>query len=201
MSDDLRRGLRYAHDRANANTAHLHGVSAGLEAVVATLVADGVIDPKRFEERRREAGERLRRAYLERGMGVAMQEFETSKYAFTGGPEIDCDERLPLCGAACCKLPLALSREDVEEGEVRWDLERPYLIARGADGHCVHLDRCTKRCGVYERRPIPFRGYDCRTDTRIWLDFEGRVVNPQIHDPDWPASLEREPAPRSEKGG
>jgi Putative zinc- or iron-chelating domain len=67
------------------------------------------------------------------------------------------------------------------------------MIARGADHYCAHLDRETHRCGVYAQRPIPCRGYDCRKDTRIWLDFEARVVNPLINEPDWPKCLPSEP--------
>ena len=184
---DVLRGLLYAHDRANANTAALHQASATLDAVVETLIAEGVLDPERLDERRRSAGERRERQFFERGMAVALQEFDVSKYDFDGGAEIDCDRRIELCGAACCRLPFALAREDIEEGVLRWDLGRPYMIAQGADGYCVHMDRTTHRCGVYEQRPIPCRGYDCREDGRIWLDFERRIVNPAIHDPGWPA--------------
>ena len=81
----------------------------------------------------------------------------------------------------------------MREGVVKWELGRPYMIARGADHYCAHLDRETHRCGVYAQRPIPCRGYDCRKDTRIWLDFEARVVNPLINDPDWPKCLPSEP--------
>ena len=37
-------------------------------------------------------------------------------------------DRVHLCKASCCRLPFALSRQDVEEGIVRWDLGQPYLI-------------------------------------------------------------------------
>jgi Fe-S-cluster containining protein len=191
---DVVRGLLYTHHRANANTAELHRASATVQALVDLLVDQGVLDPEALEARRQGTARRLQGEYIERGMAVAVQEFGASKYDFQGGPVIDCDRRLPLCGAACCKLPFALSREDVEEGVVRWDLGRPYMIAHGADHTCVHLDRETRRCGVYGQRPIPCRGYDCRGDTRIWLDFERRVINPRINDPDWPACLDAGPA-------
>jgi hypothetical protein len=186
---DVLRGLLYAHNRANANTSELCDASATVQALADLLVDEGVIERPAFEEWRQAAAARLQGEYFERGMGVAMQEFDVSKYDFEGGVEIDCENRIPLCGAACCKLPLALSREDVQEGVVRWDLGRPYLIARDDDGYCGHMDRCTHRCGIYEQRPVPCRAYDCRNDTRIWLDFDARVVNPRIHDPDWPACL------------
>jgi hypothetical protein len=186
---DVLRGLLYAHDRANANTAALHEAVTTLDAVVELLVAEGVLDPDALAEHRVEAGQRRERQFYERGMAVAMQEFGQSKYTFAGGAEIDCESRIELCGAACCKLPVALSKEDVEEGVLRWELGRPYLLAHGTDHHCVHLDRGTHRCGAYDARPIPCRAYDCREDHRIWLDFEARVVNPAIQDPDWPEAL------------
>lgn len=183
---DVLRGLLYVHNRANANTGELHEARSTLDALVELLVDRGVLDRDALEQRREEAAGRLRGDFVERGMAVAIQEFGVSKHDFEGGAEIDCEARLPLCGAACCKLPLALSSEDVEQGVVRWDLGRPYMIAHGDDGYCVHMDRDTRRCCVYDERPIPCRGYDCRSDERIWLDFERRIPNPRIHDPDWP---------------
>lgn len=189
---EMVRGLVYTHNRANANTAQVHEAQATVEAVVDLLVERGVLDREAVQARRQAVAERLRREYFERGMGVALQEFGVSKYRFPGGAQIDCEARLPLCKAACCKLPLALSREDVQEGIVRWELGRPYMIAHGRDHYCAHLNRETQTCGVYANRPIPCRGYDCRQDRRIWLDFEHRVINPLIDDPEWPACLEEQ---------
>jgi hypothetical protein len=64
------------------------------------------------------------------------------------------------------------------------------MLAHEADGYCTHMDRGACGCTVYAQRPIPCRGYDCRNDRRIWLDFEQGQVNPAIHDPDWPRSVE-----------
>jgi hypothetical protein len=190
FAHDMIRGLIYAHNRANANTAEVHRASATVHTVVELLIEGGVLDREALEARRQEVGDKLRQQYLADGMAVAMQEFGTSKYDFQNGAEINCKKRVHLCQAACCRLPLALSREDVQEGLVRWDLGQPYILARGRDGYCVHLDRETYRCAVYAQRPIPCRGYDCRQDQRIWLDFENKVVNPRIREPDWPACLE-----------
>jgi Fe-S-cluster containining protein len=192
FESELIRGLLYAHNRANANTAEVHQACATMQAAVELLIEGGVLDREAFEARRQEAAEQLRHQYLGRGMAVAMQEFSTSKYAFQDGAEIDCKDRVHLCKAACCRLPLALSREDVQEGIVHWDLGQPYILARGRDGYCVHLDRETYGCLVYAQRPIPCRGYDCREDKRIWLDFENKVVNARIDEPDWPECIETE---------
>lgn len=191
---DLLRGLIYAHNRANANTAEVHEASAMLRALVELLLERGVIDGETLAARQEQASEALRGRYVERGMAVAMQEFGVSKYEFQGGAEIDCKSRIHLCKAACCRLPFALSKQDVQEGVVRWDLGQPYMNARDGDGYCAHLEKCSGRCTVYTHRPVPCRGYDCRNDKRIWLDFENRVINPRIEDPDWPRCLGAEDA-------
>jgi Fe-S-cluster containining protein len=191
---ELQRGLVYAHNRANANTAHLHQSYAAVHAIGELLVERGLLDRHELEAKKQEAAEQLRREYMVQGMGTAMQEFGVSKYQFQHGADVDCASRVHLCRAACCKLPLALSREDVREGVVQWELGQPYMIAHAADGYCVHMDRDTCGCTVYEARPIPCRGYDCRADERIWLDFDNKVINPRIHEPDWPGCLEVEAA-------
>ena len=187
---ELVAGLVYTHNRANANTAEVHQTASTLHALVEMLVERGVLDRAELEARRRAAAEQYRKYYIERGMAVAMQNFGVSKYEFSGGAVIDCESRLPLCKAACCKLPLALSKEDVGEGVVRWELGQPYMLAHDPDGYCVHMDRATCGCTVYAQRPIPCRGYDCREDKRIRQDFEAGVINPLIEAPDWPACLE-----------
>ena len=97
---DVIRGLLYTHNRANANTAEVHEANATVQALVDVLAEAGVLDRAALEERRQDARQRLRREYVERGMAVAVQDFEVSKYDFAGGPVIDCEARMPLCGAA-----------------------------------------------------------------------------------------------------
>lgn len=191
---EVQRGLVYSHNRVNANTAELHQACAAIHAIGDLLVERGLLDREEVEARKREAAEQLRQRYMAQGMATAMQEFGTSKYQFQHAVEVDCENRDHLCRAACCKLPLALSREDVREGVVQWELGQPYLIAHAADGYCVHMDRHTHGCTVYAQRPIPCRGYDCRDDRRIWLDFDNHVINPRIREPNWPAFLEEETA-------
>lgn len=192
VHQDVLRGLIYTHNRLNKNTAEAHQANAAIQAVVDLLIERGVIDSQELETRQKQGSEKLRKTYLENGMAVAMQEFKESKYDFQGGAEIDCENRIHLCKAACCRLPLALSKEDVQEGIVKWDLGQPYMITRNGDGYCTHLDHGPCQCTIYEHRPIPCRGYDCRKDKRIWLDFEKNVVNPRIDQPDWPGCLEEE---------
>jgi Putative zinc- or iron-chelating domain len=93
-------------------------------------------------------------------------------------PEVDCENRVHLCHARCCSFTVALSRQDVEEGQLLWDIERPYLLRREEDRYCSHLDRRTRACGVYGNRPATCRDYDCRTDRRVWIDFEKMIPAP-----------------------
>ncbi len=87
-----------------------------------------------------------------------------------------CAELLPICQAACCRFDVVLSTQDLDEGVLRWDYGRPYLLRRADDGWCAHHDRATGACRVHGQRPAVCREYSCRDDPRIWADFERRVL-------------------------
>jgi Fe-S-cluster containining protein len=93
-------------------------------------------------------------------------------------PEVvlNCAERVHLCKAVCCKLNFALTPGEVRSGKVQWDRKLPYLIAHKENGYCAHLDE-GKGCNIFEDRPALCRRFDCRTDGRVWKDFEGMVPN------------------------
>ena len=100
------------------------------------------------------------------------------KYTVAGA-DPPCAELLPLCQARCCRLRFALSSQDLDEGVIRWDHGRPYLIRHEADGACAHLARTGDGgCSAYAHRPTPCRTYDCRRDPRVWIDFERRIPAP-----------------------
>ena len=103
------------------------------------------------------------------------------KYSVDPGHEpIDCADRVALCQAACCRLRVPLSREEIDEHVVQWDTARPYLNRQRHDGYCVHCDEATHECAIYEQRPGICRTFDCRSDQRIWIDFERRIPNPKL---------------------
>ncbi len=110
--------------------------------------------------------------------GVAYDLVGESKYdAVVESPP--CEELLPLCHSRCCRLRFALSTEDLDEGIVRWDYGRPYLIRqRESDRYCVHNDPETKFCTVHAVRPRVCRSYHCKDDPRIWTDYEKRIPAP-----------------------
>lgn len=173
-------GLLYCHDRENTNTSKTLEVTAFSYALIELLLEKGLITEDELNARKRRVAERLVEKLKDEGTGVMLQQPEIDKYAFEGGARIDCENRVHLCRAACCRLRFALSRQDLEEGVVKWELSRPYLIRRGDDGYCGHLERESRGCTIYDHRPVPCRAYDCRADKRIWADFEQRVVSTEL---------------------
>jgi Fe-S-cluster containining protein len=94
--------------------------------------------------------------------------------------EVDCAARMHVCKAACCSLPFPLSADEVEAGDVKWDLGHPYVIRQSEQGYCVHNDRESGGCTVYDARPGVCRGYSCAEDDRIWLDFDRMILNEEF---------------------
>jgi Fe-S-cluster containining protein len=97
--------------------------------------------------------------------------------AETAPEPVDCAARLPVCQAVCCRLKFALSQEEVERGQVKWDIGHPYVIRQDSDGYCCHNDGPSRSCSIYDDRPHLCRSYSCRRDVRIWSDFDGMVLN------------------------
>lgn len=186
LRQEVTEGLLYTHSRINANTTKTLEATSFLYALIELLSEKGIITIEELDECKQTVGQRLVKQFSEKGMGVVFQNPEYDKYTFQKGVDINCGKRIHLCQAACCRLPFALSKQDIREGIVRWDLGRPYMIDQGKDGYCNHMNRETLRCTAYENRPVPCRAFDCRTNKRIWLDFDKMIVNPEIHRPDWP---------------
>jgi hypothetical protein len=142
------------------------------ETLMEIMLATGVLRPGHAAliDKLRRRVEVARRAPVELA-GFA------DKYAIEGEP-VDCEARLPLCQARCCSFGVSLSRQDIEEGELTWDIGRPYVLARGGDGYCANLGRDDARCQSYQHRPATCRIYSCKDDPRVWLDFEARIPAP-----------------------
>lgn len=106
-------------------------------------------------------------------------------------PDVDCAALLPLCKGRCCAFNVTLSRDDVVEGKLRWDLRDPYALPKHAGtGYCENM-RPDGGCAAYHDRPATCRTYDCRRDPRVWLDYEQRLPAPMpahlIPLGEWPA--------------
>ncbi|MFQ6029561.1 MAG: YkgJ family cysteine cluster protein [Dehalococcoidia bacterium] len=176
-------GFLDAHERVNNNASKALETASFSYALIELLQEKGIISFDELNARQKVVMERLLQKFSDQGIGVmARQEFGQDKYSYNETVEIDCASRLHLCRAACCRLQFALSKQDIDEGIVKWDLGKPYMIAKHPDGYCKHLDQTTRQCTVWQNRPIPCRGYDCRQDERIWVNFEAREINPNLEE-------------------
>jgi Fe-S-cluster containining protein len=182
-------GLLYTHSRLSAGAKKTLEASSFLYALIELLNEKGLLTIEELDARKEVVAERLMKRFRENGSGVMLQDPEYDKYAFDGESEVDCAERIDVCRAVCCRLPFALSKQDIHEGIVHWELGRPYLIAHNGEGYCEHMDAATRQCTIREHRPVPCRAYDCRQDKRVWLDYEARILNPAVERPDWPYCL------------
>lgn len=203
-AEEILQGFLYANRQLDAGMLKVYEASAYIYALVELLVAKGLIGIEELDARKKIVEKRLAQSFQEANLGLKIQTPEIDKYSLENEVHIDCAERFHVCRGACCKLGFLLSWQDVQEG-IRWDLGRPFLIARGADGYCVHFDRKVGRCRIYERRPAVCRLFDCRNDRRIWIDFEEGIINPNLLEAialskdAGPSGLEREQTDRSHR--
>ncbi len=175
-------GLRYCHSRINDNTTKTLESTAFLYALIEILLEKGMLPVEELDSRKKKIASRLVEKFSQSGTGLMYQDSDLDKYEFDEEAEVDCQSNLAACKAVCCKLPFALSEQDVEEGIVKWNFKRPYLIAHDEDGYCVHLDRETFHCTIRDNRPLPCRGFDCRSSERwpIWENYSEKRVNVQF---------------------
>jgi Fe-S-cluster containining protein len=174
LRSDLEEALRFLNHNTTAGRLDRADVTATLTALIETLVAHGVLPQAEYERRRQRALD-AQTQLIEEQPEVRFGE-AVDKYALKDLPEIDCAALLPVCKAACCKLTVFCSAQDLDERVVQWDYSRPYRIRKREDDYCVHSEPETKSCGIYERRPAICRTYDCRNDDRIWVDFDKRIL-------------------------
>jgi hypothetical protein len=82
--------------------------------------------------------------------------------------DVNCAKCIPYCKARCCTLIFALTKDEVDVGNIKYNQQRPFFIARDEDGYCPHMDRKTFSCMNWENRPLRCRRYECRDDKNIW---------------------------------
>jgi Fe-S-cluster containining protein len=170
----------FSHSLMSETSRQLLAAATTAFALTELLVEQGVIRQDDLAARQETVRASLMEQVESSGLGLFVNDKDKDKYEIRDHPPINCAERVHLCKAACCTLRFPLSRQDVEEGVVRWDFGRPYWNLVSKSGYCVHCSPEKRSCEVYENRPGPCRSFDCREDKRIWLDFEGMVVNPKL---------------------
>src|ERR1041384_7811625 len=102
------------NERAQRGIAELQ---QQFETLIEIMVATGTLRPGHAEL----IAKLRRRVEVARKAEVELSSVE-DKYAVTGEP-IDCDSRIPLCQARCCSFTVMLSRQDLEEGQLAWDID------------------------------------------------------------------------------
>ena len=79
--------------------------------------------------------------------------------------DCDCLDALPICRAQCCALVGTVVLEEETEalqGLIEEDFFRgEYVMKRDADGRCTCLNRETKTCEIYDKRPLTCQKYHC----------------------------------------
>lgn len=176
LERQMERGSFFTHTALGENHIRLNEIEFFIYGLIDALMAKGIVSSNEVKE----AAENVRQELISKGEtvgnGVALR-VEDDAAVERPAVEVDCAARMHICKSVCCKLDFALSREEVEAGNVKWDLGRPYFIRHEADGCCTHVKRETGGCNVYENRPAVCRGYSCANDERIWKDFDGMKLN------------------------
>jgi Fe-S-cluster containining protein len=155
-----------------------------LEWLVEILIDRGYLEPEHRALIRKDKGDRP---------VVRLSLYGDKRQVTNSDP--GCAERMHLCKARCCAIEVEMSAEDVEEGVLKWSLERPYLLRKADHGLCEHVQG-DGRCGAYEHRPAQCRAYDCIGDARIWIDYEAKIPAPM---PWWIIPLEDWTLPPAEQ--
>ncbi len=194
-------GLIHTHNQMNVLAQQVFAAAAQVRAMATVLNARGLIDGEELTAQRAAEEQGLLSLFQDKKVGVRLNPAVPDKYAIPADqlPHVDCENRLRLCHGACCALRFPLSRQDLEEGVMRWELSEPYLNRQARDGRCVHQDRGTLGCTIYEHRPSVCRIYSCRGDERIWQDFDAYIINPDLfgETPDGERFIQFPPEPAS----
>lgn len=166
LSEDLVAELTQLAETVAERDDHAD-IAAKLEWLIDTLILRGQL-PESFQRLAEKVNGRQRSV-------VRLAGFR-DKYAIAS-PDVDCASLIPLCGARCCSFEVSLSAQDVAERTIPFDMMRPYALPK-ANGTCV-CRAADGACTIYERRPGACRAYDCRHDSRVWIDFEARIPAPK----------------------
>ncbi len=180
LEDQVERGSLFTHSALSRQSARLNEIESFLYGIIDVLTQKGHMPPEVLKH----AVEDVRKEMVEKGEmsnpGLALRMDGDKNSEFI---PVNCDERMHICKAVCCKLTFALNAEEVEGGEIRWDLGRPYMIRQKPSCYCTHNNPKDKKCTIYNNRPSVCKKYSCAKDTRIWQDFGKMELNQEwIHE-------------------
>lgn len=174
LEDQVVRGSFFTHTAIGNQANRINEVESFVYGLIDLLIQNGNIK----EEELTDVTKKVREEMIEKGeiahAGVQLRIDNKGDKVFT---PVNCEERMHICNAICCKLDFALSAQEVEGGKVKWDLGQPYHIRHKKSGFCVHLNEKKGCCSVYNNRPKVCSKYSCANDQRIWKDFDNMVLN------------------------
>ena len=176
---DIQEGLRAVHEMLTAAQEESIKAVAYARALAFLLIEKGIIKPHELETMTRQARWQMAQELRPRVRLGSTRD----KYTAAGAADVDCASLIPLCLGRCCTFAFFLTKQDLDEGVVRWDYGNPYWIKQAADGYCTHCDPVTRFCTIHAQRPFVCRKFDCRADERIWLDFEAKIPAPLMDAP------------------
>ncbi len=169
------RGNLFTHSSIGRNSERINEIESFLYGFVDLMINKGLLEKEELanaaQEVRKEIFGKGESAHAGIGIRVDKPDEDVTPVA------VNCNERIHICKAVCCKLDFALSAEEIENGKVKWDLGKPYFIRHEKNGYCSHMDLGKKCCSVYNDRPSVCKKYSCANDHRIWKDFEKMELN------------------------
>lgn len=167
------RGAFYVQETFSRFADKINEIQAVLQVVMDALIQHGVLEPAKtshlIDEVFQKISQNKEGLHPEIALRVDQENVQIEL--------VNCEERLHICKAVCCKMDFALSTQEVESGKIKWDLGRPYFIRREKEGYCTHIAHQQKCCTIYNDRPLSCRSYSCANDPRIWKDFEKMELN------------------------
>lgn len=167
-------GAMHAHSVDSQLAERLHILESMFYGLVDLLVNKRAIAESELAGAAHQVSEIIEERGERAHGGVALRVDPAGDQTFT---PVNCAERMPVCKAICCRLSFPLTAEEVQSGQLKWEMGRPYFIRHNSQGACVHQNDATGACGVYDKRPSICKRYSCETDTRIWKDFANMVLN------------------------
>jgi hypothetical protein len=152
----------------------LHDTAVETRTILELLLAKGIITFTELEQKRRAVDAQLAEMHAKTWSGPSLLPLPQDPSAEI---LLDCASRLESCHAACCRtFKVHLTADEVRSGQYLWDLSDPYTLLRASDGTCIYFDTSEERCSIWRHRPFACRSYSCASDTRIWSDFDHRVI-------------------------
>jgi Fe-S-cluster containining protein len=176
LEKQVERSQFFAHSALSENYVRLAELEAFIYGLIDTLLAKGLIGESELLASIHKVRTELSRRNELNGPRTVVRVDNPNAESFPP-VLVDCNARMHICRAVCCKLDFALSIPEIESHNIKWDLGRPYFIRHDAHSCCVHLDASTGKCSVYSDRPGVCKGYSCANDSRIWKDFEKMELN------------------------